>query len=307
MSKIQIFPKGNFYKANLHCHTTVSDGRFSPEEIKKLYKEKGYNVVAFTDHRVLCPHLELQDEEFVALTALEFDCNEPDVAWPATKTYHLNFIAKDKNKTEFVPFERVHSVDGINKVIKEAKEAGFLCTFNHPRWSMNKSEDIIGIENLTAFEIYNTAAEFDLFNGDGEYEYELFCRAGGKSGVVAADDTHKPQDMFGGFTIISAQNLSYESIINALENGDYYASTGPLIEELIIEDKILKIKTSPCYKIGVFTESRWSALKYSETKENTLTEASLNINFPFKYIRLVVVDKNNNRLFTRAYFKEELE
>ena len=68
-----------------------------------------------------------------------------------------------------------------------------------------------------------------------------------------------------------------------------------------------KIKTSPCYKIGVFTESRWSALKYSETKENTLTEASLNINFPFKYIRLVVVDKNNNRLFTRAYFKEELE
>ena len=66
MSKIQIFPKGNFYKANLHCHTTVSDGRFSPEEIKKLYKEKGYNVVAFTDHRVRCPHLELQDEEFVA-------------------------------------------------------------------------------------------------------------------------------------------------------------------------------------------------------------------------------------------------
>ena len=34
-----LLPKdGNFYKANLHCHTTVSDGRLTPEEVKNAYK-----------------------------------------------------------------------------------------------------------------------------------------------------------------------------------------------------------------------------------------------------------------------------
>ena len=37
---------GQFYKANLHCHTNCSDGRYTPEEIKKMYSETGYGVVA---------------------------------------------------------------------------------------------------------------------------------------------------------------------------------------------------------------------------------------------------------------------
>ena len=31
-----LLPKSGLYKANLHCHTTVSDGRLSPLEIKEL-------------------------------------------------------------------------------------------------------------------------------------------------------------------------------------------------------------------------------------------------------------------------------
>lgn len=45
----------NRYKANLHCHTTVSDGRLTPEAVKKLYKENGYSVIA-TQTMMLCLH-----------------------------------------------------------------------------------------------------------------------------------------------------------------------------------------------------------------------------------------------------------
>ena len=31
----------NLYKANLHCHTTVSDGKMTPEEVKDTYKKEG--------------------------------------------------------------------------------------------------------------------------------------------------------------------------------------------------------------------------------------------------------------------------
>ena len=38
------------FKANLHCHSTHSDGRLSPEEIAVLYREAGYEVLCIADH-----------------------------------------------------------------------------------------------------------------------------------------------------------------------------------------------------------------------------------------------------------------
>ncbi|MBO7741443.1 MAG: hypothetical protein J6S21_02715, partial [Victivallales bacterium] len=49
--------KLNSYKANLHCHTTRSDGKFSPQEAIKLYKDAGYDILALTDHHT-APDLE---------------------------------------------------------------------------------------------------------------------------------------------------------------------------------------------------------------------------------------------------------
>ena len=45
MRKYLLSKDGNFYRANLHCHTTVSDGKRTPEEIKEIYKSKGYSIV----------------------------------------------------------------------------------------------------------------------------------------------------------------------------------------------------------------------------------------------------------------------
>ena len=64
MKKFLIPEEGNFYKANLHCHSTVSDGLWTPEEIKERYMAEGYSVVAYTDHDVLIPHKELTDDSF---------------------------------------------------------------------------------------------------------------------------------------------------------------------------------------------------------------------------------------------------
>ena len=36
--KIELIPEGGaLYKANLHCHTTISDGKQTPEEVKETY------------------------------------------------------------------------------------------------------------------------------------------------------------------------------------------------------------------------------------------------------------------------------
>ena len=54
-----LLPENGFYKANLHSHTTVSDGALTPEEAKKAYQAEGYSIVAFTDHHKYAWHREL--------------------------------------------------------------------------------------------------------------------------------------------------------------------------------------------------------------------------------------------------------
>ena len=39
----------NWYKGNLHLHTTISDGQRTPEESFELYRGNGYDFVARTD------------------------------------------------------------------------------------------------------------------------------------------------------------------------------------------------------------------------------------------------------------------
>ncbi len=49
-----LFPvTGQFYKANPHCHSTVSDGANTPEEMKAYYRSHGYQILALTDHELL--------------------------------------------------------------------------------------------------------------------------------------------------------------------------------------------------------------------------------------------------------------
>ena len=49
------------FKANLHCHTNLSDGKWTPEQVKEEYKKRGYSVIAITDHEHLVSHNDLTD------------------------------------------------------------------------------------------------------------------------------------------------------------------------------------------------------------------------------------------------------
>ena len=46
MKDYDFFPgEGKFYKANLHCHTVISDGKLTKEQIKEEYQKRGYSIV----------------------------------------------------------------------------------------------------------------------------------------------------------------------------------------------------------------------------------------------------------------------
>ena len=308
MARKYLFNKDyKFYKGNFHCHSTCSDGVATPEQIKEAYMQKGYSVVAYSDHNVMIPHTELIDENFVAITAGEYNFSDQYSRWPNDGQYHLNFFAKNKDQEGFIPFEMEYSTKNVSKIFDDAHKAGFLCELCHPRWSYNAPRDFVDIENMDAFEIMNGGSERATCDGECEYEYDLFMRYGNKPvTVLGGDDNHGYDDRFWGWTWLSLPELTYDSVINAVEKGECYASWGPEIKEAYVEDNKLYIKTSPCKKIGVLTNTRACATAYASDGENLLTEAVLDLNFDFKYMRVCVVDNANNRAVTKAYLKEEL-
>ena len=92
--KTYLIPNTKQYKANLHCHTVLSDGQKTPEQIKQEYKAKGYSVIAYTDHEYIVNHQDLNDENFIAITAYEANFDS-GIDWRYGKCAHLNFYAKN--------------------------------------------------------------------------------------------------------------------------------------------------------------------------------------------------------------------
>jgi len=79
---------GRFYRGNIHCHSTPSDGTLSPEDVVAAYREQGYDFLAITDHfwyydgKGVTDTRSLGTPSFVTLLVLVSGAKQPcEAAW----------------------------------------------------------------------------------------------------------------------------------------------------------------------------------------------------------------------------------
>lgn len=349
MRKYLLPQDAHYYKANMHSHTMVSDGNFEPDEMKEVYMAQGYSIVAYTDHDVIVDHSDLTDESFVAITSGEYAIADNEVSpvaiYPKSgadmefsykKVVHMNLYAKDPHNTFHVAynpkylsgrarnhapdeahrdgedFERVLSTEGLNQIIKMAKDAGFLVTFNHPHWSMNRVEDMVGLEGLMSLEIYNGATDYMSGMDYCPEAYDWLIRSGMRLGVTAGDDNHNwrkdTTSCFSGYTMIAAPSLTYENVIKALENGDYYACAGkgaPEIRNLYVEDDVLHVECSPAAHIYLNCGGRQMLAAHAAPGE-TIEHGEFKLTEDLLFFRVTVQDEYRRRAHTSAYFLADI-
>lgn len=338
MKKYLLPESGNFYKANMHCHTTLSDGRLTPEEVKEAYKAQGYSIVAFTDHDILIPHPELRDEDFLPLNGFEVEINDKVVDWDLTKTCHICFVAKDpdnvtqpcynpaylfgnapqykhlvKYDENEPPYWKKRTHEGVSEIMQICRDKGFFVTYNHPVWSLEYHDDYIGYNGMHAMEMFNYSC---IASGHDDYNptvYEEFLRSGRKLYVVGGDDNHNAYpfgsprcDSFGGFTVIKADKLDYKTVTDALEAGNFYASMGPEIYDLWYEDGEVHVTCSDAVKITLDTFSRSKRVAYGEKMGDIINEATFKLYDKEVYFRLTVTDATGKHACTNAYFLEDI-
>lgn len=335
MKKFLLPESGNYYKANLHSHSTVSDGARTPEELKALYKSKGYSIVAYTDHNVLIPHHELTDETFLALSGTELDVNNAE----KTKTCHICYISIDP-KNENTPlwhrgnkylfgnainyvdkvkfdeskpdYEREYSSLGISEMMRIGRDEGYFVTYNHPTWSYQDYSDYMGYDGMHAFEIVNGSCQTIGFHEYNPRVYDDILFGGKRLYCIASDDNHNkhPDDSMRsdsghGFTVIKAKDLNYETITTALLDGHFYASEGPSIFDLYCEDGKLHVTTSDAVKIIFSCPRRHEKILFAEGGR-LLNEGVFEIPESFLYFRITVIDKEGRHAITNAYFPEDI-
>ena len=338
MKKYLIPHEGNFYKANLHTHTTISDGRQTPEEVKAMYKSQGYSVVAFTDHEAFIPHNDLTDEDFLAMNGVEIGIghiNPEAWDWHQNKACDIGLIALDKDIVnhpvwhrtmyrscvkpevraqvrfdESLPdFVREYSTENISEMMRRGKDAGFFVVHNHPTGYMQVYPDYIGYENFHALEMYNHGG----FTVDGVFEYnpsryDEYLRAGKRIYCIYTDDSHQVLDACGGWVMIKADRLDYPTIAKALVDGNFYSSRGPVIYDLWYEDKKVHITFPRAARVVLYTDTiRCEQKRAPEGIPTAWNEAVFTIEGYEKCFRITVYDEMGNTADTNAYFLDELD
>ncbi len=329
--KIYLLPAtGKFYKVNLHAHSTVSDGCLTPAELKALYKSRGYDALAITDHELLVDHTDLSDEDFLLITGFEYAFMEEGVAYPYAKTAEFNCFPRDSHNVKQPCFhpkyvihgetwraqtaqytgeltERPFTAEAMQHFIDQARKEGFLVYLNHPSYSMLDYEMIKRLDGVFGMEIFNAGC---FHVGTNEYNFQLYrmlLQDGKQWSPIASDDCHpcdRPgtpgSDACRGFVMVKAGALTHESILGALEKGDFYASSGPLIEELYIEDGKIHLTCSPVSHILMNTKYRHRAARYARDGE-LITHAVFDLPQGDEYFHFELTDACGEHANTRAY------
>lgn len=303
---------GEWYKGNLHCHSTNSDGALSPEAVAELYKNNGYQFLAISDHDFYSDYREEFDtEDFVILPAMEASAvlYVEEGKTDRYAVHHVHGILGTKQMQEacggnlykhkeYCPpktyYGTWNGAEAAQELSDELKAHGCITTYNHPIWSRVKEEDFIHIKGITALEIYNYGTVNESGTGYDTVHWDVMLRNGNRVHAFASDDNHNDgivEDSFGGYIMVKAEELNHESIVQAIIDGNYYSSCGPEIYDWGIRDGVAYVECSEVKQINFIAGNLINAGTTLFKKDRTMTKGEFTLKGNENYIRVECIDK----------------
>lgn len=295
-----------WYKGNTHAHTINSDGDSTPDEVARWYRENGYNFLVLTDHNFLTKvdglnALHGADEKFIVIQGEE-------VSDLFEKTpIHINGLNVEKKVD---PQGGKTTAELIQRNVDAIREVKGVPHINHPnfQWAIT-ADDLKKVQNYKLFEIYNGHGLVNNLGGGGkpglEEIWDMILSSGKLVYGIAVDDAHdfkhfeeqKLSRPGKGWVVVRAAKLSADSILEAMERGDFYASTGVELIDYQVNSKTMtiSIKQDPLSKYTVrFIGKDGKILK--ETFENPAV-------YEFRgdelYVRAKVLESNGKFAWTQ--------
>ena len=292
-------PARRWYKGNTHTHTLTSDGDSTPDQVVRWYREHGYHFLVLTDHNFLTSVAGLNalhgaDERFIVIKGEEVTDRFGD------KPLHINGL--DVNA--YVPPQGGTSVtEVLQRNVDAIRKADGVPHINHPnfRWAVTPDE-LRGVRNNKLLEIFNGHPQVNNVGGGGvpgmEEAWDAILSEGILLYGIAVDDAHTFKDPGNpnvagpgrGWVSVRAERLEPRAILEAMERGDFYASTGVELAEYEASAAAIRIavKTTTFSKYRIQFIGKGGRL-LSERAEPSATYA---IKGTEGYVRARVIESN---------------
>ena len=242
-------PKCQWYRGNLHTHTTNSDGDSAPEDVARWYQQHGYDFLALTDHDYVNHSVttwqEQGETQFLLITGEELTSDQDG------HPIHLNAFGLVET---IPPAYGMTPSETIQRNVELIRKQGALASLNHPYWGRGVSpDDLSSVRGLKLIEVFNGNHQDDSPNSDptspAEYLWDKALSLGCELYAIASDDAHRFQ-RFGptlanpgrGWVQVRATDLDQGTVLTALEAGEFYASTGVELEEVERDCGRLRLK-----------------------------------------------------------------
>ncbi|MDN5212694.1 histidinol-phosphatase [Fulvivirgaceae bacterium BMA12] len=205
----------------------------------------------------------------------------------ASNIQHLIIPKDGANVTEVMQ-------NNIDAVLEQREKTGvpILPHINHPNFHYGISaQDIIGLKGERFFEVYNGHPHVrnlgDSAHISTEEMWDVINLAYFKNNQpliygIATDDSHS-YHQFGteysnagrGWVMVAAKALQADSLINAMERGEFYASTGVVLKDVDYSHHQLTIEVAP--EPGIEYEIQFIGANNQENQANILKKESGNI------------------------------
>ena len=286
-----------WYKANFHAHTTVSDGKKSPEEAEEIFRAAGYDILAITDHRKVSP--EKSEPDFIRIAATELDTMYGE----NRECFHIIGL----NIPTDAAFDDLPKTVHPQTLIDRIQSLGGIAFLAHPQWSLNQTEDIIALKNIFGVEVYNSVSTLpnNADRADSSQILDLVARKGYLIPQIATDDCHWYQgEQCKSFTMLQTEDFSAKGIAEALKNGTFYASQGPRVKQVEVTDNTVTVTCSECVTAVFYSNSPWVGGRAKITPEGG-TEYRYDIQPSDRFIRIELIDKNGNKAWISPFAVNE--
>ncbi len=226
-------------KGNLHCHTNVSDGDTPPDGVCKIYSDAGYDFLAITDHNVFVDPASVNSHGLLLIPGEELSMvPDEDRGCPL----HVNGFGLRRTISVDRGFSRLETIQNcIDGVVAE----GGIAQINHPNfyWAFDHTV----IEQTTdcfLLEVHNGHPLVFNEGGEGhfsiEYMWDYLLTRGKLIYGTGVDDGHtytytdpKKANPFKAWIWADVEELTVEEVLGALWRGDFYASTGVELEDIV--------------------------------------------------------------------------
>ena len=263
---------GQWYRGNLHAHTTESDGDLPPGRAVWTYRHLGYDLLAITDHGKVTV-LPEAPRDLILVPGVEVSCGN----------YHLVALGVRE-----VPASR--SEAEVGQVIADVAAQRGLTLLAHPYWSGLATDQCLAAAGCCALEVYNTGCDLEIARGYSFVHWDDMLSRGAAIGAIAVDDGHHAAVDHGlGWVWVRAEAPTAEAILSALARGSYYASCGPRIEDISLAEGALTVRCSAVREIAAVSQpGRGNVVRADPV--HALTEARFDLGWMRGHVRVQVTD-----------------